>query len=161
MPLILTELQIAAPIETCFDLARDIDLHRRTAAHTGERAIAGVTSGRVVAGDTVTWEATHLGVRQRLTVRISACERPDFFIDEMVRGAFARFTHLHRFYPTGGGTLMIDQFDYTSPLGPLGRLADALFLERYLRDFLTRRNAIIKRLAERPSADPAGRGDRG
>ena len=28
---------IAAPIERCFDLARDIDFHMQSVAHTGER----------------------------------------------------------------------------------------------------------------------------
>ena len=32
---------IGAPIERVFDLARDLDLHARSMAHTGERAIAG------------------------------------------------------------------------------------------------------------------------
>ena len=41
-----------------------------------------------------------------------------------------------------------DVFDFTSPLGGLGRIADALFLERYLRRLLGRRNEEIKRLAE-------------
>ncbi len=35
-----------------------------------------------------------------------------------------------------------------SPLGPLGRLADVLVLERYLRRFLEVRNEEIKRVAE-------------
>jgi uncharacterized protein YndB with AHSA1/START domain len=38
---------IAAPIGRVFDLARDLDLHARSMAHTGERAIAGRTSGRI------------------------------------------------------------------------------------------------------------------
>ena len=152
MPTIHLELRIAAPVETCFDLARDIDLHQQTLAHTRERAVAGVTSGRVVGGDVITWEATHFGVRQRLTVKITDYERPAFFVDEMVRGAFKRFTHLHQFLREDDGTLMIDRFDYTSPLGPIGRLADFLFLERYMRRLLSGRNAVIKRVAEQASA---------
>jgi len=62
---------INAPIERCFDLARDIDFHQRSLTDTGERAIGGVTSGLIALGETVTWEATHFGVRQRLTVRIT------------------------------------------------------------------------------------------
>ena len=43
---------------------------------------------------------------------------------------------------------MRDVFDYTSPLGILGRLADLLFLERYLRTFLVERGKFIKTTAE-------------
>jgi len=37
--------RIAAPIERCFDLCRSIDLHMASTNWTGEKAIAGVTSG--------------------------------------------------------------------------------------------------------------------
>ncbi len=43
---------------------------------------------------------------------------------------------------------MRDVFDFESPLRPLGRIADALVLTGYLRGFLERRNAVIKRAAE-------------
>jgi ligand-binding SRPBCC domain-containing protein len=66
----------------------------------------------------------------------------------MVRGAFRSFTHTHEFRAADGGTLMIDTFRYASPLGPLGRLADFLFLERYMRRLLTERAAFLKRAAE-------------
>jgi ligand-binding SRPBCC domain-containing protein len=124
MPRIALALLIAAPIKRCFDLARDIDFHQHSLAHTRERAIAGATGGVIALGETVTWEARHLGVRQRLTARITAYDRPHYFVDEMVRGAFARFTHRYVFVAVAGGPLMSDDFDYTAPLGPLGRLAD-------------------------------------
>ena len=44
--------------------------------------------------------------------------------------------------------LMVDTFRYTSPLGPLGVLADRLFLERYMRRLLAERAAFLKRAAE-------------
>lgn len=148
MPRIQLTTLINAPIERCFDLARDIDFHQRSVAHTDERAISGTTSGLIALGETVTWEATHFGVRQRLTVKITAYERPHAFVDEMTRGAFARFTHRHEFLTVADGTLMRDDFDYASPLGPLGKIADWLFLERYMRRLLLTRNRELKRVAE-------------
>ena len=85
-----------------FDLARNIDFHQRSVAHTDERASGGVTSGLIALGETVTWEATHFGVRQRLTMRITGYERPHSFVDEMTRGAFARFTHRHELLAVAG-----------------------------------------------------------
>lgn len=152
MPFIRLETLIAAPVELCFDLARDLDVHMASTGLTNERAVAGVTSGMVKLGDEVTWEATHLGVRQRLTSRITAYDRPRMFVDEMLRGAFKRWHHTHLFEQQAGGTLMIDEVDYASPLGPLGRLVDLLYLENYMRRFLLRRNAHIKMVAETKSA---------
>jgi ligand-binding SRPBCC domain-containing protein len=107
-----------------------------------------VTTGLLGAGDQVTWEATHFGIRQRLTSRITEFDPPNRFVDEMVRGAFARFRHEHQFLAVEGGTEMVDIFDYASPLGLLGRLADGLFLRRYMAALLRERNAYLKRAAE-------------
>jgi ligand-binding SRPBCC domain-containing protein len=66
----------------------------------------------------------------------------------MQRGAFRGFRHVHTFEAVSGGTLMADEFAYTSPLGPLGRVADALFLERYMRRLLVERNAYLRSVLE-------------
>ncbi len=148
MPVIRLETRIQAPVEKCFDLARDVDLHTHSAARTRERAVAGITRGLLGPGDLVTWEAVHFGIKQRLTARITRFERPYLFEDEMVRGAFASFTHTHQFLPDGDATLMVDVFRYTSPLGFLGTLADRLFLERYMTRFLSERAIFLKQVAE-------------
>jgi ligand-binding SRPBCC domain-containing protein len=148
MPSIRIETPIAASPERSFDLARDVDAHIRSTAGTEERAVAGVTAGLMGLGDEVTWEARHLGIRQRLTVRITRLDPPRMFQDEMVRGPFASMRHVHEFVPRDGGTTMIDTFTFTSPLGPLGAIVDRLFLAAYLRRFLISRAAALKRIAE-------------
>jgi ligand-binding SRPBCC domain-containing protein len=139
---------VHAPPERCFDLARSVDLHIASTRQTGERAVGAVTSGLLGPGEEVTWSARHFGIRQTLTSRITAFDRPHHFRDSMVRGAFRRFDHDHFFAACGEGTEMRDVFDFESPLGPLGRLVDAVVLERYLWRFLERRNEEIKRVAE-------------
>jgi ligand-binding SRPBCC domain-containing protein len=151
VPVIQSSLFIQAPAQLIFDLSRSIDIHMESTSHTRERAIGGRTSGLIELGETVTWQATHFGIRQRLTVIITECDPPNRFVDEMVSGAFKRFRHEHIFEPQNGGTgtLMTDVFDYTSPLGPIGRLADVMFLQSYMERFLRRRNEYIKQLAEK------------
>ncbi len=148
MPIIQLETKINAPIERVFDLARSIDLHKDTMSKYDEKAVAGVTSGLIKMNETVTWEATHFGIRQNLTSKITAFERPSHFRDSMVSGAFKRFDHDHFFEQIGEQTLIKDVFDYDSPLGILGWIADALFVEKHLREMLRERNQLIKRIAE-------------
>lgn len=114
-------------------------------AHTGERAVAGRTSGLIELGEEVTWEASHFGLTLRLTSRITAMDRPRAFVDEQVRGPFSRFTHRHEFHPEGDTTRMIDLWEHHAPLG---FLADPLFLARYMRRLLETRNALLCREAE-------------
>ena len=141
---------IEAPIERVFDLARDLDLHARSMAHTGERAVAGRTSGRVEVGDSVTWRARHFGLWWSLTSRITVVDAPVRFEDVQERGPFAWFRHEHRFETIGGGTRMHDRWEHRSPFGPLGRVVDRLVLGRYMRSLLTTRNEALKHAAEAP-----------
>jgi len=151
LPTISIETIIAAPIERCFDLARSVEAHVETSHFTDERVVApGRLSGLLDLNDTISFEAVHLGIRQRLTARIVEMERPIRFVDEQVRGAFAALRHLHEFSAGAGGTLMRDTITWKSPLGPLGGFVDRLLLRRYLTSFLRRKQALLKKLAEFP-----------
>ena len=139
---------INAPIGVCFDLARSIDLHMESTKQTGEQAIVGRTSGLISLGETVTWQAKHFGIRQTLSSKITRFEYPNYFTDEMVNGAFTCFRHDHLFSSVGGQTIMKDVFDFESPMGWLGKLANSVFLTRYMRKLLVIRNQVIKHAAE-------------
>jgi ligand-binding SRPBCC domain-containing protein len=148
MPIIEFCTSINAPVEICFDLARDIDLHIAPTVGTDEKAVGGITSGLLNLGEEVTWEATHLWIRQRLTSRITSFDRPRHFRDSQVSGAFRGFDHDHYFRVESGSTVMRDVFDYESPLGLVGRLADYCFLRSYMERLLKKRALVIKVAAE-------------
>ena len=148
MSLILLETLIHASPETCFDLSTSIDLHKLSTAGTGEEAIAGKTSGLIALGEFVTWRARHLGIRQNLTSHITAFERPAHFRDEQLKGPFRSMVHDHYFIRQGDNTLLTDRFEFESPLGTLGKWFNAAILTSYMRNFLLRRNEIIRQFAE-------------
>ena len=139
---------IHAPVARCFDLSRSIDLHQHTTSKTNEKAIAGCTSGLIGLGETVTWEATHFYVRQKLSSKITEMKKPHYFVDEMLEGAFKSIRHEHHFEEKDGITTMRDSFAYQTPFFPFGWLFDMLILKRYLTRFIAERNAIIKEMAE-------------
>jgi len=148
MSIIRTSIDIHAPAEICFDLARSVDAHVESTRQSGERAVAGRTSGLLELGESVTWRARHFGVTQELTSRITAFDRPRHFRDEMIKGAFTRIVHDHHFEPLVEGTRMVDIFDFSAPFGLLGTIAERLVLTRYMRRLLEARNQVLKRLAE-------------
>ena len=148
MATINLKTEIKAPIDRVFDLARSIDLHVQTAEQTQERALAGKTSGLIELGENVTWQAVHFGIKQRLTVEISHMNSPYFFEDQMISGAFKSMLHEHKFSFEAGVTVMQDIFTYKAPLGLIGRLVECTFLTAYLKKFLTKRNGVIKNIAE-------------
>ena len=148
MPVIELKTIIRAPIERCFLLSLSVDLHTLSAQRTDEKAIAGITSGTMKMGDTVTWRAKHFGVYQHLTTKISAYQMPNYFVSEMVKGAFRKIYHQHIFHPHENGTAMTDLFDFEAPFGIFGRIAEKLFLKNYMTKFLAIRNQTIKQTAE-------------
>ena len=149
MPVITILTTVRASVERCFDASRDLDLHLESMGHTGERAVGGKTSGLIALGEQVTWEGRHFGIRQRFTSKITAFDRPRYFQDSMIRGAFHSFVHDHYFEPADGGTIMKDVLTFRSPLGPLGAIVDRLVMTRYLTRMLTRRNDVLKRILEK------------
>ena len=148
MPTVVVETRIAAPIERCFDLARDVETHLRTSSSTGERVVGGRTSGLLGPGDVVTFEAMHFGIRQRLTSKIVEFDRPHRFVDEMVQGPFASLRHVHEFIDDGDAVVMRDTLIWKSPLGFLGAVADTCFVKRHMRTFMVTKQLELKRYAE-------------
>lgn len=148
MPRIEIQTRITAERSVVFDLSRSIDLHKISTEQTNEEAIAGTTSGLIGLNESVTWRAKHFGIYQKLTSRITEYDRPTYFADEMVKGAFREFKHEHHFAEENDQTLMTDIFDYKSPFGILGKVADYLFLKSYMTELLIQRNRIVKEFAE-------------
>jgi ligand-binding SRPBCC domain-containing protein len=122
--------------------------HLASLAASGERLASGPDHELLEQGDEVTWEARHLGLTWRLQVRITDFRWAEEFVDEQVSGPFAYMRHRHRFFAAGGGTTMVDDFEYELPFGPLGLVADRLLVRSYLRRLLAGRNDHLKDAAQ-------------
>jgi hypothetical protein len=107
------------------------------------------------AGTLIEYRIRLFGIPVRWCTRIETFEPLVRFSDVQLRGPYRSWHHLHEFFATAGGTLMVDTVDYALPLGPLGTLAHGLFVRRMLDDIFDYRRAQI---AERFGADaPATR----
>jgi ligand-binding SRPBCC domain-containing protein len=142
------ETRIAAPASRCFLLATSVDLHIDSTAGTQERAVAGVKTGLIAKGESVTWRGRHFGMMLEHTSRITQYQPPTFFQDVMTAGAFKTFEHDHQFEQRDGETLMMDELRFTAPFGVLGLIAERLVLRAYLTRFLIKRNQLVKQIAE-------------
>ena len=148
MPIIELKTHINSNLETCFDLSRSIDLHKISTAKTNEKAISGITSGLINYGESVTWQATHFGIRQKLTSKITSFDRPYYFRDEQVKGVFKCIIHDHYFEKIDDQVVMKDIFKFHSPFGFAGKVFEKIILTNYLTRLLENRNKIIKEFAE-------------
>jgi ligand-binding SRPBCC domain-containing protein len=145
-------VEIAAPINRCFDLARSIEVHLLGTERSGEQAVGGVTTGLIGPNQFVRWHARHFGIRQYLTSKITAFDSPNYFQDTMIEGAFKFMQHDHFFLCVSESrTQMRDRFSFAAPLPVLGQLAERLFLRRYMENLLRHRIEILKEIAESDS----------
>jgi len=148
MPQIIVKTEIDADIDTCFDLALDVDFYYNTLEKFTEIPISGKTTGLMEAGDYVTWETNHLSLIQHLTLKVTEFEKPILFVDEMVRGEFKTYRHEHIFEVEKDKTIMIDKFEFQSPYGILGKLVDWVFLKRHFKKLIITRNKTLRLHAE-------------
>lgn len=136
---LVTETPVSA--QALFDLSLDIDAHISSMSHSGERAVAGVTNGRIGLGETVTWRARHFGIWWTMTSQITALDEPTHLVDQQVRGPFKTFVHEHRFEQLPIGSRMTDTITVASPA--FGSLVERHVLVPYLRRLIAKRNAHL------------------
>jgi ligand-binding SRPBCC domain-containing protein len=142
-------IQIAAPIQRCFDLSRSIEVHLLGTEPSGEHAVGGVITGLLGANEFVRWRARHFGIDQHLTSKITAFDSPNYFQDTMIEGIFTFMQHDHFFSAMSEtSTEMRDRFTFAAPIPLLGQIAERLFLKSYMERFLRHRNQILKQVAE-------------
>jgi ligand-binding SRPBCC domain-containing protein len=148
MEIIRMTTHIAAPMDRCFKLSTSIDLHLANATQASETAADGITTTLIREGETVKWQGRHFGFNVTHKSLVESWRPYTYFRDVMVEGTFAVFQHDHYFAPLNDGTRMRDELRFAAPMGFLGRLAEKLFLRKYLVRFLKRRNAFLKQVAE-------------
>lgn len=148
MPTIHLTTFIAAPAEIVFDLSRHIGVHKESMAKFKEEAVAGTRFGLIEKDDMVTWKAKHLFKNRLLRVKITEMKKPEMFTDEQSEGDFKSMRHVHHFKPCDNGTIMIDLLHFETPYGTAGKWLNSLYLTKYMKKLLERRNRTIKEFAE-------------
>ncbi len=90
------------------------------------------------------------GLPLRWRTLIEEWQPGERFVDRQLSGPYRLWHHTHTFEALPGGTLVADRVRYAIPFGPLGDLAQVLFVARDLdRVFDFRRQAVLNRLTPR------------
>lgn len=155
VPTLTATTDLPADVEAALAANLDLDVEVVAFARHRLRPVTGeglTTTGVIGDGQRVRWAARLFGVVPvRHTSRIAVLQRGPRrarFVDTMVSGTFAAYAHEHTFValPTGDGppvTRQVDAMTWTSPLGPLGAVADVLVVRAVMRHLLRARNAEV------------------
>jgi ligand-binding SRPBCC domain-containing protein len=104
---------------------------------------------KMEAGVVIEYSLALFGAPVYWRTRIESWDPEESFVDSQIKGPYALWRHTHSFEEKGPRqTLMRDLVEYGVPYGALGRIAHALFIERWLKKIFDYRAAMISRLME-------------
>jgi ligand-binding SRPBCC domain-containing protein len=100
--------------------------------------------------------AIEIGARVELRIGIfswialhTAYERNRLFVDEQIRGPFARWVHRHEFDDAGGGkTRLTDRVEYQLPGGPLAEVLFGWIVKQGLNSMFKHRHRATRQVCE-------------
>ena len=156
MPVIERTVDIQAPIGRVFAFATDARNHSLVAPPETKERLLDPGDNPLRLGSIVRFSARFGLVRWTLSSRITAFIAPDpakpvyaTFQDQQVRGPFSVWIHDHIYEATAASTTRVtDRFTYSAPLGPLGWIADQLWLTSTLSRFMEYFQEAEKRILE-------------
>ncbi len=86
-----------------------------------------------------------LGIKTEWVTEITHVKDETYFVDEQRQGPYSMWHHEHFIRPIEGGVEMKDIISYAPPFGPLGRIANSLFIRKKIQEiFDYRREKLIE-----------------
>ena len=98
------------------------------------------------AGTLIDYKISLHGIPMKWRTRIGEYVPEVRFVDEQLKGPYKVWHHTHEFRAVPGGTEVVDRVQYELPLGPLGKIAHALFVRRQLATIFDYRERTMSEL---------------
>lgn len=106
--------------------------------------VLGKSTERIERGTLIDYRLRISGIPFRWRTEIEIWEPGRVFVDNQVRGPYARWHHTHTFTAENGGTRMDDRVIYRLPFGRLGDLVAGWKVRRQVEEIFTYRRKIIE-----------------
>jgi ligand-binding SRPBCC domain-containing protein len=87
-----------------------------------------------------------LAIKMNWMSEITRVKEGEYFVDEQRFGPYALWHHEHHFKTIKGGVLMSDILNYAIPYGPIGRLANTIFVGKQVKKIFSYREKAIREL---------------
>ena len=86
------------------------------------------------------------GIKMNWVTEITHVKEGNYFVDEQRTGPYAIWHHEHHFKEIKGGVLMTDMLTYAIPYGIIGRLANAILVEKEVKAVFDYRTEAVNKL---------------
>lgn len=140
------KLYIPQRVESIWDFfSRPENLKKLTPSTVGITMLSDLSGQEMYPGMLIPYTISPLlGLRMKWLTEITHIEHLRYFVDVQREGPYAFWHHQHHFQPQGEGTLMQDILHYKVPYGPLGSLADGLFVNKMVDEIFSYRKIAIE-----------------
>jgi ligand-binding SRPBCC domain-containing protein len=102
---------------------------------------------KMYAGMIITYKISPLlGIKLDWMTEITHVDDKKYFVDEQRFGPYALWHHQHHFKAIEGGVHMTDLLHYAIPYGPIGRLANAVFVKGKVEGIFDYRTKAIEEM---------------
>ncbi len=137
------------PIDRVFDFFKKPEnLDHVTPANLGFKILT-PSPIPMAEGTVIDYTIRLYGIPMKWQTVITDYDPPHSFTDTQVKGPYKTWIHTHRFTPKDGGTLMADEVQYEVPLGFLGDIVKAVFVQKEVEKIFAYRKKIIGDLFEK------------
>ena len=143
-----TEQKLPATIGEVWDfISSPGNLKVITPEYMGFEITSGNPTEKIYPGMIITYKVSPLlGIKMDWITEITQVRDKEYFIDEQRSGPYAMWHHFHKIEPVEGGVLMRDVVSYKPPFGPVGNLANKLFIGKQLNKIFEYRRQALEKL---------------
>lgn len=122
------------------------NLSQITPAYMAFKVIYNSNSSIMYPGQIITYYVRPvLNIKLFWMTEITHVKEKEYFIDEQRFGPYALWHHSHFFKAVPGGVEMRDQVFYKLPFGPLGKMANTLFVKNQLENIFDYRFNMLEK----------------
>lgn len=140
--------QLPISIEQAWEfLSSPSNLAKITPPYMGFEITSGFKGEKMYSGQVISYFVKPVaGIPLRWVTEITHVNEPNYFVDEQRFGPYTFWHHKHFLKAIPGGVEMRDLIHYALPLGPLGSLANTLFVKKQLNDIFTYRKFVLEEM---------------
>lgn len=144
------QIFIDRPPQAVFDFFTSRKNHARICPEGWDEEVLGDVETPLSQGAQMTVQTKRAGSASRpMTTEISEWNPPHGWSEKQIVGPFVSYSHKCKCTAFQTGTLLTDTIEYAPPAGgPLGKLADKIYLGKRLDTFFNGRHKEAKRLLE-------------
>lgn len=127
--------------------SRPENLEKMTPSHLSFKILSPIKGVEMYPGMIIQYKVSPLlGIPMNWMTEITQIRHHEFFIDDQRAGPYAIWHHQHHFKAIEGGTEMTDILHYQVPFGPIGSIANWLFVERMVEQIFVHREEAVREM---------------